>query len=273
MNHRCLLVFSRKHNSTGNHLFFWLFFYPITWFLIISLFMGIFLNDSLIRNVDKFQIIIVFLFVSLRNLIVSVKYGYYRGEDYEQLSKDPPHWDEFKTNRRLVGQGWSNPSKYPSLIEDEAEGELLRLVELKTMIDALPSTVDSLVRQGRVGTATGRIMKLLTMANAHFQANQPWADKTGTAGGRRSEKTLADTLSTDKRRGEVTRCLHSRTGLIAPSVRRAELHVAGQHVVSHSIYNGQRQLRSASVLEEDLPCLLHHRQCRELRPDCLPQFL
>ena len=88
MNHRCLLVFSRKHNSTGNHLFFWLFFYPITWFLIISLFMGIFLNDSLIRNVDKFQIIIVFLFVSLRNLIVSVKYGYYRGEDYEQLSKD-----------------------------------------------------------------------------------------------------------------------------------------------------------------------------------------
>ena len=119
MNHRCLFVFSRKHNSVGNHLFFWLFFYPITWFLIISLFMGIFLNDSLIRNVDKFQIIIVFLFVSLRNLIVSVKYGYYRGEDYEQLSKDPPHWDEFKTNRRLVGQGWSNPSKYPSLIEDE----------------------------------------------------------------------------------------------------------------------------------------------------------
>ena len=119
MNHRCLFVFSRKHNSVGNHLFFWLFFYPINWFLIISLFMGIFLNDSLIRNVDKFQIIIVFLFVSLRNLIVSVKYGYYRGEDYEQLSKDPPHWDEFKTNRRLVGQGWSNPSKYPSLIEDE----------------------------------------------------------------------------------------------------------------------------------------------------------
>ena len=58
-------------------------------------------------------------------------------------------------------------------------------MELKTLIDSLPSTVDGLMRQGRVGTATARIMKLLTMANAHFQANQPWADKSGTVGGRR----------------------------------------------------------------------------------------
>jgi methionyl-tRNA synthetase len=77
----------------------------------------------------------------------------------------------------------------PSLLEDEAEGELQRLLELKTMIDFLPSTVDGLMRQGRVGTATARIMKLLSMANAHFQANQPWADKSGIVGGRKDRAT------------------------------------------------------------------------------------
>ena len=81
--------------------------------------MGIFLDNSLVRNVDIFEIILVYLSVSLRNLIVCVKYGYYRKEDYEQLSRDPPNWDEFKTTRRMIGQGWTNPSKYPSLIEDE----------------------------------------------------------------------------------------------------------------------------------------------------------
>ena len=73
----------------------------------------------------------------------------------------------------------------PSLFEDEAAGELERLLELKTMIDSLPSTVDRLMRQGRVGTATARIMELLSMANAHFQANEPWADKSGIIGGRK----------------------------------------------------------------------------------------
>ena len=57
------------------------------------------------------------------------------------------------------------------------------------MVDFLPSTVDGLMRQGRVGTATARIMKLLSMANAHFQANQPWADKSGIVGGRKDRAT------------------------------------------------------------------------------------
>ena len=35
------------------------------------------------------------------------------------LGEDPPKWVEDNTNRRLVGLGWSNPSQYPGLIEDE----------------------------------------------------------------------------------------------------------------------------------------------------------
>ena len=119
MNHRCLFVFSLKHNSFKNHLGMWLLLYPLIWGVLISLIMSFTLNESLIKNVDRFQIILVYLFISLRSLIVSVKYGFYRHEDYEQLGKSPPYWDEAKTNRRLVGQGWTEPSKFPSLIEDE----------------------------------------------------------------------------------------------------------------------------------------------------------
>ncbi|MCH2269636.1 MAG: hypothetical protein MK510_03680 [SAR324 cluster bacterium] len=71
------------------------------------------------QNVDLFQIILAYLFFSLRGLIVSVKYGYYRPEDYAQLSRPAPHWTEDQTNRRLVGNGWTNPGNHPGLIEDE----------------------------------------------------------------------------------------------------------------------------------------------------------
>ncbi|HIN49072.1 MAG TPA: hypothetical protein EYM80_12835, partial [Deltaproteobacteria bacterium] len=119
MNHRCLFVCSRKHNSRGNHIFFWVFFYPLYWLVVTTLLLRIFAPESLVQNVDLFQIIMAYLFFSLRGLIVSVKYGYYRPEDYAQLSRPAPHWTEDQTNRRLVGNGWTNPGNHPGLIEDE----------------------------------------------------------------------------------------------------------------------------------------------------------
>ena len=119
MNHRCLFVCSRKHNSRGNHIFFWVFFYPLYWLVVTTLLLRIFAPESLVQNVDLFQIIMAYLFFSLRGLIVSVKYGYYRPEDYAQLSRPAPHWTEDQTNRRLVGNGWTNPGNQPGLIEDE----------------------------------------------------------------------------------------------------------------------------------------------------------
>ena len=119
INHRCLFVCSLKHNSRGNHIFMWVFFYPIFWLVMSTLLLRIFAPESLVQNVDLFQIIMAYLFVSLRGLIVSVKYGYYRPEDYAQLSRPAPHWNEDQTNRRLVGSGWTNPGNHPGLIEDE----------------------------------------------------------------------------------------------------------------------------------------------------------
>ena len=119
INHRCLFVCSLKHNSRGNHIFMWVFFYPIFWLVMSTLLLRIFAPENLVQNVDLFQIIMAYLFVSLRGLIVSVKYGYYRPEDYAQLSRPAPHWNEDQTNRRLVGSGWTNPGNHPGLIEDE----------------------------------------------------------------------------------------------------------------------------------------------------------
>ena len=55
----------------------------------------------------------------MRRIIVSIKYGYFRPEIYEKLSKPAPEWDGDKTRRQLVTWGWSKPSDYPGLIEDE----------------------------------------------------------------------------------------------------------------------------------------------------------
>ncbi|MBC8219783.1 MAG: hypothetical protein H8E67_04375 [Proteobacteria bacterium] len=119
MNHRCLFVCSRKHNSRGNHIFFWVFFYPIYWMITLALLLRFFAPEAVVLNVDLFQISLAYLFFSLRALIVSAKYGYYRPEDYAQLQCPAPNWSEAQTNRRLVGGGWTNPANFPGLIEDE----------------------------------------------------------------------------------------------------------------------------------------------------------
>ena len=119
MNHRCLFVCSRKHNSRGNHIFFWVFFYPIYWMITLALLLRFFAPEAVVLNVDLFQISLAYLFFSLRALIVSAKYGYYRPEDYAQLHRPAPNWSEAQTNRRLVGGGWTNPGNFPGLIEDE----------------------------------------------------------------------------------------------------------------------------------------------------------
>lgn len=119
MNHRCLFMCSLKHNSRRNHIFMWILFYPIYWLITLALLLRFFAPESLVQNVDLFQIILAYLFFALRALIVSVKYGYYRPEDYAQLHRPAPNWSEGQTQRRLVGVGWTNPGNFPGLIEDE----------------------------------------------------------------------------------------------------------------------------------------------------------
>ena len=78
-----------------------------------------FLDPLSIRNIDPFHLVLAYLFIFIRNLIISIKYGYFRPEDFALLGEDPPKWTEENTSRRLVGASWSNPSQFPGLVEDE----------------------------------------------------------------------------------------------------------------------------------------------------------
>jgi len=118
IQNRLLLAFSLKHNSKGPHVFNWLILYPSNWLIHISLGL-IWFQPDMLRNIDPFQVILAYLFLFIRNLIISIKYGYFRPEDYALLREDPPKWVEENTSRRLVGVGWSNPSQFPGLIEDK----------------------------------------------------------------------------------------------------------------------------------------------------------
>ena len=67
MNHRCLFVCSLKHNSRGNHIFMWALFYPIFWLVVTTLLLRIFAPESLVQNVDLFQICLLYTSPSPRD--------------------------------------------------------------------------------------------------------------------------------------------------------------------------------------------------------------
>ena len=119
IQNRCLLMCSLKHNDLRLHILHWVLWYPSQWIIMSSLIFKLFDINNLLRNIDIFHLLIGFFILTVRNLIISIKYGYYRKEDYEILCSDPPYWDQNKTERRMVLAGWSSPEKYPGLIEDE----------------------------------------------------------------------------------------------------------------------------------------------------------
>lgn len=117
--HRDLCAVSTKHNSLGFIIFCWVIIYPSSWLITVALTLRLFGYEGAVQNVDLFQMILAYLFLFMRRLIISVKYAYFRPEDIVLLGLPAPNWDGDKTNRRLVGAGWSNPASYPGLIEDE----------------------------------------------------------------------------------------------------------------------------------------------------------
>ena len=117
--HRSLCAVSTKHNSLAFIIFSWVIIYPSSWLITTALTLRLFGYEGAVQNVDLFQMILAYLFLFMRRLIISIKYAYFRPEDIVLLSLPAPNWDEDKTNRRLVGAGWSNPASYHGLIEDE----------------------------------------------------------------------------------------------------------------------------------------------------------
>ena len=117
--HRGLCMVSTKHNSVGFIIFAWVIMYPFSWLITTALILRLFGYEGLVQNVDLFQMLLAYLFLFMRRLIISIKYAYFRPEDIALLGLPAPNWDGDKTNRRLVGSGWSNPAGFPGLIEDE----------------------------------------------------------------------------------------------------------------------------------------------------------
>ena len=118
IQNRMLLIFSLNHNGKFLHFWQWLLVYPANLGIHISLFL-VLISYSGTSNVDIFHLIIAYMCLFFRNLIISIKYGYFREEDFSLLNKDPPYWNEDRTSRRLVGVGWMEPKKFPGLVEDE----------------------------------------------------------------------------------------------------------------------------------------------------------
>ena len=119
IQNRSLCVLSTKHHSLAYIIGSWLVTYPASWLLTTALILALFTDNELVRNIDTFQIVLAYLLLFVRRLIISVKYAYFREEDLERLCLPAPDWDENKTNRRLIGPGWSKPTDNPGLIEDE----------------------------------------------------------------------------------------------------------------------------------------------------------
>jgi len=119
IQHRALLATSTKYRSRGSVLAFCLVAYPMVYLVHIALLLALFGPPELLVMVDPFQILLAYGFTLVRNFIIAVKYGYLRPEDTAQLRRAPPHWDEDRTDRRLIFGGWRSPGDYPGLIEDE----------------------------------------------------------------------------------------------------------------------------------------------------------
>ncbi len=117
--HRFLCAISTKHNPLSSVLAYCLVIYPCSWIITAALLLKLFAEESLVANIDIFHILIPYLFLFMRRMIIAVKYGYFRPDEIERLSHPAPDWDLDQTNRRLVGQGWSDPERFPGLIESQ----------------------------------------------------------------------------------------------------------------------------------------------------------
>tara|TARA_B100001996_G_scaffold44153_1_gene31892 strand:+ start:375 stop:2096 length:1722 start_codon:yes stop_codon:yes gene_type:complete len=140
IQNRGLCAVSTKHHPLSFILQSWLIIYPGSWLMTSGLLLAIFSEQSLVVNIDQFQMILAYLFLFMRRFIIAVKYGYFRPEDLERLCEPPPDWDNQKTMRRLVGRGWMNFPEFPGMIEDEMT---VSMDQNDICLQAIPFEIDS----------------------------------------------------------------------------------------------------------------------------------
>lgn len=141
IQNRGLCALSTKHHPRSFIIQSWLFVYPGSWLMTIGLFLALFSDPSVIANIDPFHMILAYLLLFMRRLIISVKYGYFRPEDLERLCLPAPDWNNQKTVRKLIGQGWLRPYQFPGFLEDELT---VAMDENDVCLQAIPLVMGSL---------------------------------------------------------------------------------------------------------------------------------
>lgn len=151
---RQLIAISRKHHSLTTIRNNWLIIYPASWLMNIGLFLALFSDKQLILNIDPFHMILAYLLLFFRRLIIATKYGYFRPEDLERLCLPAPDWDDNKTVRRLIAQGWMRPWQFPGLIEDELT---IAMDENDTCLQGIPLEPGKKTRNNLINESTSEL--------------------------------------------------------------------------------------------------------------------
>ncbi len=148
---RNLFVLTTHKNPLLFVLFSWLVIYPASWLITGGLLIVLFYNNGAGGSIDPLQMFFAFSVLFLRRLIIAVKYGYFSTQEYACLSQPAPNWDFDKSARKLIAQGWSNPTQFPGLIESELE---------ETM-----DTHNIALKEMHMATSSGKSLSLFDVAS------------------------------------------------------------------------------------------------------------
>jgi hypothetical protein len=100
-------------------ILFTFIFNPILLALWYTFFWGYLWDESTREQVWFQEILVFFFFFVARAAVVSTKYAFFDDAELAALNKPAPDWSSDHTNRKLVGQGWSQPLAFPGLLEEE----------------------------------------------------------------------------------------------------------------------------------------------------------
>ena len=130
---RNLLIVSSHNNPLYFILFSWLVMYPSSWLITAGMMIVLFLDTSSLGAIDPLQMMFAYSILSMRRLIIAIKYGYFSKEEYTAISA-PPGWDFESNQRKLIAQGWSRPNEFKGLIDHELEESMrAHAIDLKDM--------------------------------------------------------------------------------------------------------------------------------------------
>ena len=147
---RNLWSLSTRYRPIGFMVFSWLVVYPSSWIITVGFFLSIF-GTANSNQIDPYQIVLAYMFLFMRRLIISVKYAYFTAEEFEALARPAPEWTNDKSTRKLVGIGWSAPTNFPGLLEQEVafsvENARSDMTSQKISLHSVSKSTD--VKQGK----------------------------------------------------------------------------------------------------------------------------